>query len=51
MSDVKKYIEKRKKIDPEFAQDYDEGYKTLKIGVLLKEARLEKGLTQEELAK
>lgn len=51
MSDVKKYIEKRKKIDPEFAQEYDEGYKTFKIGVLLKEARLEKGLTQEELAK
>ncbi len=51
MSDVKKYIEKRKKMDPEFSQDYDERYKTFKIGVLLKEARLEKGLTQEELAK
>jgi HTH-type transcriptional regulator / antitoxin HipB len=51
MSDVKKYIENRKKIDPEFAQNYDEGYKIFKIGALLKEARLEKGLTQEELAK
>ncbi len=27
------------------------GYKTFKIGALIQEARLEKGLTQEELAK
>jgi DNA-binding XRE family transcriptional regulator len=31
--------------------ELDAGYETFKIGVLLHEARLEKGLTQEELAK
>jgi len=29
----------------------DAGYETFKIGALIQEARLEKGLTQEELAK
>jgi ribosome-binding protein aMBF1 (putative translation factor) len=29
----------------------EEGYKTFKIGALIHEARLEKGMTQEELAK
>jgi DNA-binding XRE family transcriptional regulator len=29
----------------------DEGYKNFKIGALLHEARLEKGMTQDELAK
>lgn len=31
-------------------KDLDAGYETFKIGALLHEARLEKGLTQEELA-
>ncbi len=30
--------------------DFEEGYKEFKIGVLLQEARLKKGLTQEQLA-
>jgi DNA-binding XRE family transcriptional regulator len=30
--------------------EFESGYETFKIGVLLQEARLEKGLTQEELA-
>ena len=51
MSDLKKYVEKRKKRDPEFAEGYDAGYYDFKIGVLLKQAREDSGLTQEEIAK
>jgi len=50
MSDLKKYISKRKKSDKVFAGGYDEGYKEFKIGVMLREARESSGLTQEELA-
>lgn len=50
MSDLQKYIKKRKKRDPGFAKDFDIGYEQFKIGVLLKQAREEAGLTQEELA-
>jgi ribosome-binding protein aMBF1 (putative translation factor) len=50
MSDLKKYIEKRKKTDPEFEQDYELEYENFKIGFVLKQARKDKGLTQEELA-
>ena len=50
MSDLKKYIKNRKSRDPKFAEDYDTGYEKFKIGVLLKQAREEAGLTQEELA-
>lgn len=50
MSDLKRYIEKRKAHDPEFAQDYDTGYAEFKIGVILRQIREEAGLTQEELA-
>jgi ribosome-binding protein aMBF1 (putative translation factor) len=50
MSDLQKYIKKRKSRDPDFAEDYDSGYEQFKIGVVLKKAREEAGLTQEELA-
>jgi HTH-type transcriptional regulator/antitoxin HipB len=50
MSDLQKYIKNRKSRDSKFALDYDSGYEQFKIGVLLKKAREEAGLTQEELA-
>jgi len=50
MSDLKKYIQDRKKRDKAFAKGYDEGYEQFKIGVILKQARETAGLTQEELA-
>ncbi len=50
MSDLQKYIKKRKARDRKFAKDFDTGYEQFKIGVLLKQAREEAGLTQEELA-
>ena len=51
MSDLERYIEKRKAEDPEFKQNYEAGYLRFKIGAMLKLAREETGLTQEELAK
>lgn len=50
MSDVEKYIARRKQTDPEFAENFESGYSSFKIGVLLTQARIEAGMTQEELA-
>jgi len=50
MSDLKKYIEKRKAKDVEFTTNFDGGYEEFKIGEMLKQARVEVGLTQEDLA-
>ncbi|ODS31804.1 MAG: Antitoxin HigA [Candidatus Scalindua rubra] len=50
MSDLQDYIKKRKARDPEFAENFESGYEQFKIGVMLKTAREEAGLTQEELA-
>jgi len=51
MSDLKKYINKRKSKDPDFAQGYNEGFEEFKIGLVLRQEREKSGLTQEELAK
>lgn len=51
MDDLEKYIKKRKKQRPSFAKQFEEGYDSFKIGVLLRQARKEAGITQEELAK
>ena len=48
MSDVEKYIAERKKTDPEFAEEFEEGYKEVEFGVLLRQAKEEAGLTQEQ---
>ena len=50
MSDLQKYIEKRKTKDPQFAKGFESGYEEFKIGVILKQVREEAGVTQEELA-
>ncbi len=50
MSDLKKYIDKRKEKDKDFSLNFNEGYQAFKIGVMLKEARKSAGVTQEELA-
>lgn len=51
MSDVRRYIKKRKRNDANFARDFDSRYERFKLGVMLKQARKEAGLTQEELAR
>lgn len=50
MDDLEKYIHKRKKQSADFANSFEKGYENFKIGVLLKHAREEAGITQEELA-
>ena len=50
MSDLQKYIQKRKLRDTEFSKNFDSGYEQFKIGVLLKQARQDAGFTQEEVA-
>jgi HTH-type transcriptional regulator / antitoxin HipB len=50
MSDLQTYIKRRKDNDPEFAKDFDSGYEKFKIGVMLRIAREDAGMTQEELA-
>lgn len=50
MSDLQKYIKERKARDPKFAKGFDSGYEQFKIGAMLKQARVEAGLTQEEVA-
>ena len=51
MSDLKKHIKERKTRDRAFAKGFDQGYEQFKIGVILRQAREEAGLTQEELAR
>lgn len=51
MSDFQKYKKKRMQQDPEFWSGYEDRFETFKLGTLLKQARLEAGLTQEEIAK
>lgn len=50
MDDLERYIEKRKKRDPEFADGFEIGYEQFKIGVILRAAREDAGLTQDDLA-
>ena len=51
MSDLEKYIRKREKKNPNFRRELDEERRNLRIGLLIKELRLEKGMTQEQLAR
>ena len=51
MDDLEKYIESRKKRRKRFARSFEAGYNDFKIGVILKMAREESGMTQDEVAK
>ena len=50
MSDLKKYVSKRKKKDSEFSEGFERGYENFKIGVMLRQARKDAGMTQEDIA-
>ena len=50
MSGLPQYLKKSRKSDPAFVESFDTGCKHFKIGVVLKQAREEAGLTQAELA-
>ena len=47
MTDLQKYINKRKRRDTEFAEAFEEGYSNFKVGVLLRQAREKAGMTQD----
>jgi HTH-type transcriptional regulator/antitoxin HipB len=51
VDDLEKYIEKRKEKSQEFSKNFEEGYENFKIGYLLRRAREEAGITQEQLAR
>ncbi|MCK4560249.1 MAG: helix-turn-helix transcriptional regulator [Calditrichia bacterium] len=51
MDDLEKYIDKRKKKSKYLVENFEDRYETFKIGILLKKAREEVGLTQDEIAK
>ena len=51
MSDLTDYARARAARDPEFARGFEEGYADFKIGVMLRQAREQAGLTQEEIAR
>ena len=51
MSDFQKYKKERMEKDPKFWSGYDERFGTFKLGILLKQARLDAGLTQDQIAK
>jgi DNA-binding XRE family transcriptional regulator len=50
MSDLKTYITQRRATDADFDEGFEDGYKALKIGALLRQARENSGLTQAEMA-
>jgi HTH-type transcriptional regulator/antitoxin HipB len=50
MSDITRYSRERAARDPEFAEGLEPGYAEFKVGALLREAREQAGLTQEEVA-
>lgn len=51
MSDLKRYVRKRKRQDPKFAEGFEVGYSNFKVGVLLRQAREKAGMTQDEVAR
>ena len=51
MSDLERYVKKRKRLDAEFAEGFDVGYSNFKVGVLLRQAREKAGMTQDDVAR
>ena len=50
MDSLTKHIEERKKKSEYFAKNFDTGYEEFKVGVMLKIARQQAGLTQNNIA-
>lgn len=48
--DLEIFIDEKKASSPEFAENFEEGYLNFKIGVILRQAREEMGITQSEIA-
>ena len=50
MDDLDRYIQKRAKANPEYWDGFEQRYKQFKVGLLLKMARKEAKMTQEQVA-
>ena len=51
MSDLEKYIAKRKSKSSRFAKNYETDYEAFEFSVMLRQAREQAGVTQEAVAK
>ena len=51
MSDVERYIERRKRRSRKFAKDFERGYEAFEFSVMLRQARELAGVTQEMIAR
>ncbi len=51
MSDVERYIEKRKKRSSKFEKNFEKGYEAFAFSAMLRDARQRAGITQEMIAK
>jgi HTH-type transcriptional regulator / antitoxin HipB len=51
MSDVEKYIERRKAKRATFAKHFESGFRAFEFSVMLRQAREEAGVTQETIAR
>ncbi len=50
MNDLKNHIKRFQKKFPDIAEGFEDRYQEFRLGVLIREARKNAGLTQEELA-
>ncbi|WP_041463929.1 helix-turn-helix domain-containing protein [Pelodictyon luteolum] len=50
MDDLDRYTEKRGESSPDFARTFERGYEQFRIGELLRQVRIQAGLTQNDLA-
>lgn len=47
---LERFVKKRKRLDPEFAEGFEVDYSIFKVGVLRKQAREKAGMTQDDVA-
>ena len=50
MSDVERYVARRKKRHPRFTKGFESGYQVFEFSVMLRHARRRAGVTQEKIA-
>ncbi len=51
MSDVERYIARRKKERPGFKRNFESGYRAFEFSIMLRQARERAGITQEAIAR
>ncbi len=51
MSDIERYIARRKKEQPAFKRNFESGYQAFEFSVMLRQARNRAGVTQETIAR